>query len=101
MIYNHSCLCFLEGAVYNYIHFTLYTSQSTAIFLWVVSGIKLEVPPLCGGVYSGVVSGLDFTVSYVILIPIFICYARLSHPLISIQALSTTGMIHLNTEFYA
>jgi len=46
--------------VYNYIHFTLYTSQSTAILLWVVSGIKLEVPPLCGGVDSGVVSGLDF-----------------------------------------
>ena len=26
-----------------------------------MSGIKLDVPPLCGGVYSGVVSGLDFT----------------------------------------
>ena len=61
MIYNHSCFCFLERVVYNYIHFTLYTSQSAAILLWVVSGIKLEVPPLCGGVYSGVVSGLDFT----------------------------------------
>ena len=52
---------YLEGVVYNYIHFTQYTSQITAILLWVVSGIKLEVPPLCGGVYSGVVSGLDFT----------------------------------------
>jgi len=64
MIYNHSCFCFLEGVVYNYIHFTLYTSQSTAIFPWVVSGIKLEVPPLCGGVYRGVVSGLDLAKNY-------------------------------------
>ena len=52
---------YLEGVIHNDIHFTLYTSQNTAILLWVMSGIKLEVPPLCGGVYSGVVSGLDFT----------------------------------------